>query len=133
MMHNLVITRRLVKNEYQNFMCYNEIELHAQNIDTNLDSVVNMIGRAYVIQLRRKRIFTLTSYTNLHLVKLRFQTCTIFVVHNCLLNGMIPNMIQQPIGPNALPSFFVQILVVGCNKHRDRKGELQQKRSPVCP
>lgn len=75
MMHNLVITRRLVKNEYQNFMCYNEIELHAQNIDTNLDSVVNMIGRAYVIQLRRKRIFTLTSYTNLHLVKLRFQTC----------------------------------------------------------
>ena len=68
-MHNLVITRRPVKNGHQNFMCYNEIELHAQNIDTNLGSVVNIIGRAYVKE-KENLHFDLLQY--LHLMKLQF-------------------------------------------------------------
>ena len=37
------------KNGHQKHMCYNEIRLCAHNILTSLGSIVNTIGRAYVI------------------------------------------------------------------------------------
>ena len=43
------MARLVVKNGHQKETCYNELELCAQNKDNVLGSVVNTIGRAYVI------------------------------------------------------------------------------------
>jgi hypothetical protein len=42
----------MVKNGHQIDMCCHEIGLYAQNIDSILGSIMNTIGRAYVIFLR---------------------------------------------------------------------------------
>ena len=42
----------VVKNGHLKDVCCHEIGLYAQNIDTILDSIMNTIGRAYVIILR---------------------------------------------------------------------------------
>ena len=41
------MTKLGVKNGYQKYMCYNEIELCARNVDTIIDSVANIVGMVY--------------------------------------------------------------------------------------
>ena len=48
-MHEWRITRLVVKSGHQIDMCYDNIELCAQNIKNDLGSTVNTIGRLYVI------------------------------------------------------------------------------------
>ena len=43
------MARLVAKNEHQKDMCYNEIGPGAHNIDTISCSIVNIIGRVYVV------------------------------------------------------------------------------------
>ena len=51
------MTRHVVENGHQKCMWYNEMGLCAQ-----IDSLVNIIERVYVIILKRERIFSVTFY-----------------------------------------------------------------------
>lgn len=52
------MARFVVKNGHKIDTCFDEFGLCAQNIDTILDSIVYTIGRAFVINWKRKRIFS---------------------------------------------------------------------------
>ena len=54
------MTRLVIKIEHQKDICSDEIDLRAQNKDTILGSVLNSIGRAYVIASRERKISILT-------------------------------------------------------------------------
>lgn len=56
------MTRVVVKSGCQKDTCYDKIGIYyAQTKDTGLGSLINIIGRAYVILYRERRIFIFTS------------------------------------------------------------------------
>jgi hypothetical protein len=77
------MARFVVKNGHKKDTCFDEVGLCAQNIDTILDSIVNTIGRVYVINWKRERNFNFTSYDYCISTPTPKVEMTIFEIHNC--------------------------------------------------
>ena len=82
------MTRFSIRSGHQTNICYNEIGPFAHNVLTILGSIVNMVGRVYVIIWREK---------NIHFDFLYFKIINTYSTPNvkiCLKT--IPNLIQKP-------------------------------------
>lgn len=89
------MTRFIARNtHHKKHTCHNQIELCAQNRLTVLKSICNIIGGAYVIIKKRKRVFTLTfQYIPfISILVLGLKTC---VIHNCQPTKTSLNPMQQ--------------------------------------
>ena len=72
------------------------MELCSYNNDITLDSRINTVGKAYAIDLRKRRIFTLTSYEFYVLFSDLTLEATIIMIHYCQQDETIDNPIQLP-------------------------------------
>ena len=101
-------------------MCYNYIGLCAQNVDTILRSIMNTIGRVYIIMHiyksnkikpgRKKKCFIIISCSfSISTSILKFEM-TVFVIDEYLQDVIISNPIQRP-------KFHVKLEVLTIGSH----------------
>lgn len=89
------MARVTVKNGHPKSTRDDEIGVCAQRVDTILGLIVNTVGKAYVMWKREGEFQTLISYYLCILTLVLKLEVTIFLICNCFLDEIIPDLIHR--------------------------------------